>query len=369
MVYLFIRESDAKLQPPHKAAGVFLPDAGVLMLARMKTIYARYNRHRLPPFQIETSIVLSNGEKTVVKRALTPEATNHIREMRSGYDLIKRHLAPGSLGLPRMTGGDEASITFQYIEGVSVDRMLFDSFRGKDKPSFLQTIDNYCALVKKAFPPVDCPPPGVKMSQVFGMNPANQVECSGGWLPVAAADAVFENIIINGNSSWLIDNEWVFDCPLPLSFLFFRSLFYFHRVKCFEIGIEKWVPFDELLERCGITPGQAQEFRAMDESFQAYVYGAERCYKYKESYKKREIAVHALEQTIEHQRGVVRKYHEEIVIMRQALAEQERIINEIVNSFGWKLWRKITGVLEYCCPAGSRRRRMADRLISALKTR
>lgn len=335
----------------------------------MKTIYARYNRHRLPPFQIETTVVFMEDGKQVVKRALTAEAENHIRDMRSGYDLIKRNLTPGSLELPRMTGGDDSSITFEYIEGLSVDRMLFDAFRAGDKAAFLRTIDNYCVLIKKAFRPADYQDPGAKARRVFGMIPANQSAYSGGWLPVAVADAVFENIIISGKSSYLIDNEWVFDCPLPTSFLFFRGLFYFHRVKCFEIGIEKWVPFDELLERCGIPSGQAEEFRAMDESFQAYVYGPVRCYKYKENYKKREVSVHALEQTIEHQRAVVRKYHEEIVIMRQALAERDRIINEIVNSFGWKLWRKIVGVLERCCPPASRRRRLVDRLISTLKTR
>ena len=179
---------------------------------------------------------------------------------------------------------------------------------------------------------------------------------------MAAVDAVFENIIISGKSYYLIDNEWVFDGGVPFDFVIFRSLFYFHQVKYFEIGIEKWVPFEELLARCQITPEQAARYRAMDEKFQAYVYGPDRCYKYKDQYKKRQISVHQLEQTIEHQRDVVRKYHD-------AILQKERVINEIVNSFVWRLWQKIACAIKFLCPAGSRRRRLADRLVASLKSR
>jgi hypothetical protein len=107
----------------------------------------------------------------------------------------------------------------------------------------------------------------------------------------------------------------------------------------------------------------------MDESFQTYVFGPERCYKYKENYRKRQIPLHSLEKTIEHQRDVVRKYHGEIVTMRGELAERDRIISEIVNSAGWRLWIKISRAVSFLCPAGSRRRKMFDRLMSPLKSR
>lgn len=334
----------------------------------MKVVFARYNRHRLPSFQIETAIIQSDGGRTVVKRALTPEAGNHIRAIRCGYDLVQRHLQAGSLALPRLTGQNGASISFQYIEGESLDQILFQSFRNKDRESFFQTIDNYCALLKKSFRFLERPVMGGKVGEVFGFTALDQ-SADGGWLPVAAADAVFENIIICGKSYYLIDSEWVFEGSLPFLFMLFRSLFYFHRVKYFEIGIEKWISFDELLERYQIHPELANRYRAAEEKFQAYVYGPERCYKYKEQYRKREIFVHALEQTIEHQRAVLRKYHKEILSMRRVLAEKDRIIDEIVNSFGWRLWQKIASAVNFLCPAGSRRRRMTDRMMSVLKAR
>jgi len=335
----------------------------------MNVVYARYNRHRLPPFQIETSIVEVNGVKTVIKKALTSEAANHIQAIRSGYDLIQSNLNAGTLVLPSQAAFDASSISFQYIDGKSLDHLLFQAFRKKDKTTFFKIIDDYCALLKKSFRLAERPEISAIISEVFGITTPGQLGNGNGWLPLAAIDAVFENIIVSGDKHYLIDNEWIFAGALPFDFVVFRSLFYFHQVKYFEIGIEQWVSFAELLELCHVNPGLAKRYQEMDESFQAYVYGQERCYQYKENYKKRQIAVHALEQTIDHQRAVVRKYHGDIVTMRGALAEKDRIINEIVNSFGWRLWRKIAGALDYACPPGSRRRRMTDRLISYLKQR
>ena len=333
----------------------------------MNIVFARYNRHRLPPFQVETSIVALHGSRLVVKKALTPEAAVHIRAIRAGYDLIQRNLADDCLALPRLTHCDDVSIGFQYVEGQSLDQLLFQAFRAGDRKSFFEILDRYCALLKKAFKPPVNPRLEPKIREVFGVKTLEEAGGGTEFLPVGVIDAMFENIVVSGNAHFLIDTEWVFEGALPLAFVVYRSLFYFHKVKYFELGIEKLVSFDELLQRAGIGPEQARRYREMDENFQAYVYGAERCYKFKEQYKKREIAVHALEQTIEHQRGVLRKYHDEIVGMRAVLAEKDRIINEIVNSFGWRAWRKIARGIEFLCPAGSLRRRLADRLVAGLK--
>lgn len=335
----------------------------------MKTLYARYNRHRLPLFQIETSIVEMNGSRSVVKRALSEEAKSHICAMRTGYGLIRRSLKSDKLILPRLENSDASSIMFQYVEGQSLDQLLFQSFRAGDKPSFFKIIADYCSLLQNSFGFDAQPEISPRITEVFGMADAGRMNGRGGWLPLAAVDATFENIIVSGKSCYLIDNEWVFEGVLPFAFLLFRSLFYFHKVKYHELGIEKWITFGELLEKHQIRQEDYNKYLAMDEMFQSYVYGPERCYKYKEQYKKRQISVHSLEKTIGHQREVMRKYHGEIMHMRAILADRERIIDEIVNSLGWRLWQKTAGVLNQVCPPGSRRRRAADRLIAPLKAR
>jgi hypothetical protein len=322
----------------------------------MKTLYARYNRHRLPSFQIETSIVGLNGSRFVVKKALTDEAKSHIAAMRSGYELVQRHLKSDNLILPRLEKFDDFSVSFQYIEGQSLDQALFQSFRAGDQSSFFRNIDNYCALLKESFGLTAPSTIHPKLAEVFGVTDQDKWGENTGWLPLALVDAMFENIILSGRSYYLIDNEWVFDGKLPFDFILFRSLFYFHKVKYFELGIEKWIPFADLTAHYRIKPAQAEKYLAMDDKFQGYVYGAERCYTYKEHYKKRQISIHSLESTVAHQREVVRKYHD-------AILRNEATINEMRNSFSWRIGRKITGVLNHLCPENSLRRKIMKRLI------
>lgn len=335
----------------------------------MKTIYVRYNRHRLPPFQLETSIVGLNGAQSVVKRALTPAAKNHINTIRAGYELVRRSLKTERLVLPRLETCDDASISFQYIEGPSLDQVLFQAFRADDKQTFFRTIDDYAALLKDAFGFAEQPEISPRVREVFGAGDLSRLNPAGRWLPIAVVDAVFENIILRGAGAGLIDNEWIFAGALPLDFILFRSLFYFHKVKYSELGTESWVPFATLLARYQIQPEQAQKYFSMEENFQSYVYGPQRCYQYKQQYQKRRISIPSLEHTIEHQRAVVRKYHDEITRLRARLAERERVIAEMVNSIGWRLSQKIARGINGVCPPASRRRRVADRLLARLKKR
>ena len=47
----------------------------------MDLLYAKYNRHRLPPFQIETSIWRDRDRKFVLKKALVPAAVPHLHRL------------------------------------------------------------------------------------------------------------------------------------------------------------------------------------------------------------------------------------------------------------------------------------------------
>jgi len=335
----------------------------------MKTLYARYNRHRLPPFQIETSIVVGNGSCLVVKKALTGEAKSHIAAIHDGHELVRSHLrgvaanpsekklpclmTGANLALPRLENFDGSSISFQYIEGKSLDQLLFEAFRADDKTSFFGIIDDYRALLKESFGVSPSADITAEISRIFGISSGDSFGENAGWLPLALVDAMFENIIMSGNSCYLIDNEWVFKGNLHFDFILFRSLFYFHKVKYFELGIERWLPFADLTARYCMRPSLVEKYTAMDEKFQSHVYGPERCFKYKDRYKKREIQVHALEQTIEHQREVVRKYHD-------AVLQDEATINEMLNSFSWRIGRKITGILGALCPKSWKERRYAS---------
>jgi len=314
----------------------------------MDLLYAKYNRHRLSAFQIETSIWREGDRKFVLKKALASDAIAHLRRLHEQAAPIRRSLRGDRLRLPEVAVVDGQTLRLDFAEGRSMDALLGDAFRERDQARFLGIIADYLALLNSAFTTVPVPVLTESMRQVFGLASAAELEGLGPFLTPALTDLVFENIIVDGERYCLVDHEWVFEGCLPVSFVLFRSLFYFYE-KNKAFGLEAWLPLAAALERFALAPQAVRRYRAMDEAFQAYVFGSERCYRYKDRYAKYAYSVPWFLETIEHQRQVVRDYHARLTQMQA--------------SDGWQFVQKIGRLKDKHFPPGTRRRRALERLL------
>lgn len=322
----------------------------------MELLYAKYNRHRLPPFQVETSIWRDHDQKFVLKKVLASAALPHIKRLHDQAVPIRNSLQGDLLRLPAVAVIDQQTLRFEFVAGRSLDALLASAFQENDQARFLGVIADYRALLHSAFTTVPAPVFTESMRQVFGLASSAELNGLGPFLTPALVDLVFENILVDGDRHYLIDQEWVFEGCLPVSFVLFRSLFYFYE-KNKAFGLEAWMPLSGLLEKCALTPEMVRRYRAMDEAFQAHVFGRERCYRYKDRYVKYAHSVPSLLETIEHQRQVVRNYHVEIENLRQMMR----------NSVGWQLVQKTGRCLDKCLPPGTRRRRALERILRRLQ--
>jgi len=322
------------------------------MMHPMDLLYAKYNRHRLPPFQIETSIWRDRDRKFVLKKALCPDAVGHLQRLYEQAAPIRQSLHGDRLRLPEVTVIDEQTLRFDLVEGRSLDTLLVSAFLAQDKARFLGVITDYLALLNSAFATVPAPVFTESMRQVFGLASPAELEGLGPFLTPALVDLVFENILVDGETHYLIDHEWVFEGCLPVSFVLFRSLFYFYE-KNKAFGLEAWMSLSALLERFALAPETVRRYREMDEAFQAHVFGRERCYRYKDRYAKYAHSVPSLLETIEHQRQVVRDYHAKILQMQA--------------SDGWQFVQKIGRRIDTYFPPGTRRRRRLERMLRRLQ--
>ncbi|MFH1476873.1 MAG: hypothetical protein ABIH24_05220 [Verrucomicrobiota bacterium] len=314
----------------------------------MELLYAKYNRQRLPPFQIETSIWRDCGRKFVLKKALAREAVEHLQRLYKQAAPIRHSLRGNRLRLPEVTVIDEQTLRFEFVEGRSLDALLVSAFREQDEARFMGVITDYRALLNSAFTTIPAPVFEESMRQVFGLEEPAELEGLGPFLTPALTDLVFENILVAGEAHYLIDHEWVFEGCLPVSFILFRSLFYFYE-KNKEFSLEAWMPLNAVLERFGLSPATIRRYREMDEAFQAHVFGRERCYQYKDRYAKYAHSVPSLQETIEHQRQVVCNYHAEIIQMQA--------------SDGWQFVQKTGRLMDRYFPQGTRRRRALMRIL------
>ncbi|MDO9542352.1 MAG: hypothetical protein Q7J98_08520 [Kiritimatiellia bacterium] len=318
----------------------------------MELLYARYNRHRLPRFQVETSIWRDGGWKFVLKKALAPDAVAHLERLNAQTAPIRHSLRGDRLRLPEVTVIDKQTLRFDFVEGRSLDALLADAFRERDQARFLGIVGDYLALLNSAFATVSAPVWTEDMRQVFALASPAELEGLGPFLTPALADLVFENIIAADGRHYLIDHEWVFDGCLPVSFILFRSLFYFYE-KNKQFGLETWMPLSAALARFALAPETIRRYRAMDEAFQAHVFGRERCYRYKDRYAKYAHSVPSLLETIEHQRQVVRDYHAKTRKMQA--------------SNGWQFVMKAGRLRAKYFPPGTRRRRALERILRRLQ--
>ncbi len=327
-----------------------------IIMRSMDFLYARYNRHRLPQFQLETSIWRDRDRKFVLKKALDPAASPHLLRLCEQAAPIRKSLQGGRLQLAGVAVIDRQTLRFEFVEGRSLDALLADAFRAQDQARFLGLIDDYLALLRSAFTTIPAPVLTAEMRQVFGLTSPAELEGLGPFLTPALVDIVFENILMDGDRYYLIDYEWVFEGCLPVSFVLFRSLFYFYE-KNKAFGLENWMPLADVLGRFALAPATVSRYREMDETFQAHVFGRERCYRYKDRYAKYAHSVPSLLETIEHQRQVVRDYHAEIEKTRQMLQ----------NSLGWQLIQKTGRVVDACLPPNTRRRSVLECLLRRIR--
>ncbi len=233
----------------------------------MKKIYSKITKERKEPFQIETSIVLSDkGEKQVYKTALSEKSREHVKKMKTVYELYS---GKGLHFLNKCICSDDMSVGFEFLEGKSINAMILDAAMEGKKENILRAVSDYLKLVNKITGTI-----GVEefrsceeFVKVFGDEELPGVKACRGLI----FDLIFDNVIKMDDGYVIIDYEWNFDFPVPVSFVIFRAinaLWVMH-----SESISKYVSFDELMEMASVDKMLTDTFLKMDSNFVNYIYG------------------------------------------------------------------------------------------------
>lgn len=200
----------------------------------MKTIFAKYNRGRLPAYQIVTKIIQNDDDTVCVrKEPLCDEAKPHIQKLLDNYEKLKQFSQVRVVSCRQE--GDGA--VFEQAQGVSLESILVQAVLGNDKATFdkylqkyLDFVDGFVAQCGVVFEPSEA------FIEVFGewtdTEPQDIVKC-------ANVDLIFSNIFVDENDDFtLIDYEWVFDFAVPKKIIVWRALYALH----INHGLGKWLP-------------------------------------------------------------------------------------------------------------------------------
>ncbi len=171
-----------------------------------KLLYEKLSNERNPKLNIVTDIVERDGERLVIKRPYTSEATGHIHRVFAAYQGLKTTLAGSDFSV------NESALVGDVIES----QYLTGPHIGPESAAA------FVAAVTRAYMPhttVFALSPGFE--EVFG-----QVDIPAGVLaaPFVDIDLIFDNIIDTPSGWQIIDYEWTFDFFIPVNYIFYRAI-------------------------------------------------------------------------------------------------------------------------------------------------
>jgi len=200
---------------------------------------------------------------------------------------MKESIIDSRISQPKIIEKNAHQIFFEFIEGKSLERLLFEAFLDRNKQHYLQCIDCYHDLLHGSFRTV----------KGFKITPDNHIflkdvetgfiEQEGVCFPHGFLDLVMDNILVTKDEQYCcIDYEWIITSPFPIDFVFFRSLSTFYGFRYGEFNVEGFVPFADLMNRFGIASYHLEQYARIEENFQSYIVG-DRLYNRSRYLKKR----------------------------------------------------------------------------------
>ena len=204
-----------------------------------ENVYIKYNRTRLPKYQIKTEIRLRDDKKYVVKSALKKDGIPHILGMYDGAKRIKNDSVTVLEGSFKNAG----EINFPFIKGKSLSNLCEDCIK-KDINGFIEGIKEY-------------------LKKIVDEDALN-------------LDAIFDNFILDGDKLTAIDCEWIFDESMDFIkdrelFIKYRALHSFYQNNAEKIQNKFALTESDFMAKFGIDDIDGMDF--IERRFQDYIHG------------------------------------------------------------------------------------------------
>lgn len=265
-------------------------------------IYAKYNRQRAPEFQLSTKIIVGeDGRRRVEKTALRPEAEAHVKRLCENREkLVWANAASEAQGIrtgiplpAEIVCAEKEKVVFPYIEGVSLAKEVHAALGGREE--FLRAMHHAVDGILGTFLKAPDTLADFEITEGFGriFGTFEEEEYAELFkdmksLKVSNIDSILSNFVRMPDGGLVcLDYEWVFDFPVPVEYLIFRTVFYYY---CENVHYMK-ISEQELWADFGLEEKKIQFFHRMDDHFQQYVHGKDRRYMYTGRYAKKTITI------------------------------------------------------------------------------
>ena len=249
--------------------------------ALQDTEYAKYNRMRAPEYQISTRIYTdANGRKVAEKKALRKEAVAHIEKLSENREKL---LAAGENRVIEILSNEGGKAVFPYVNGKSLEEKVNSALGKKERmlKAMHEAVDAIYTYEEDSL----CT---FEMTDAYKavFKDAGRYFVGSKALKVANVDSTFSNFVEDEEGKLLcLDYEWVFDFPVPLDYLKYRTLYYYFCSN--RAYIIRHMNEQEFLQEFGLSAELVAACMEMDDAFQQLVHGENRKYIYTRNYEKK----------------------------------------------------------------------------------
>lgn len=226
-----------------------------------KIIYSKFSNDRAEQFSIRTDMVLHDDGKRVIRKCpMTKLAWQHVQNMKQWEEKLNLLYQGTKICMNQCSMGNGYA-EFEYVEGDTLEATLCKMLHEDRIEEANGLLDEFLSVVQeknsqKIFEITEY------FQKIFGMVTADEEWYSA---EITNIDMITENIILN--SRWnVIDFEWTFDFPIPVTFVLFRILFYLG-----ESGEKERDFVEPFYEKYGISFEERKKFKIMEEHFQAFM--------------------------------------------------------------------------------------------------
>ncbi len=192
----------------------------------MKILYVKNNSERSKQFQLKTIIYEENGTRFVKKQTLCDEALPHLMKMKDNYDKLTALITNPKIKLVKIINESEDSLTFEFVDGISLKKKYHDSLHSGTKESNT-LISEYIELLKTGFKTTLFDSSSMvtaEYQKIFGEHDYSKFDDQVCFDSISNIDMIFSNIIFKDDNIYLIDYEWVFELNITIDYIAYRSL-------------------------------------------------------------------------------------------------------------------------------------------------
>jgi len=227
-------------------------------------IYSKAAPGRDRKYKIITQFEKNESEIIVRKRALTEESEKHIKKMAGNFPKLKSIWEDSDMSVTACRVSDDTSVVFPYIAGENLEALIERYLSSGRQAEAVKQIKRFLAMFLNNRH-IERFSESEKFKTVFGIHDIWKDELS---LPVTNADSVFTNFIVDSGRFVMIDYEWVFEFPVPVRFVIYRTLL--HSFAFQRLG-QQWK--EEVYRYAGMREEDFPAYLEVEKCFQHYVQG------------------------------------------------------------------------------------------------